>query len=194
MPAPDGVTFEVNPPLKELEAELRRERERLKQQEALSSDWMVMMKKVGVFLDRWVQLNFRSEGGKVGGWTPLAPSTIAGRVRRNLRSTRQGRNIRGRTSAVPISAGRFKMLQVSGRLRSSYHPFAKKDDAGIGSKIPYAEPLHKGASKPGTAWRLPARPQVPEHKHVDRDIRKIIGGHVDSIKAGFARAFRRRST
>ena len=28
-------------------------------------------KKSAVFLDQWVQLNFRSQGGKVGGWPPI---------------------------------------------------------------------------------------------------------------------------
>jgi phage gpG-like protein len=76
--------------------------------------------KVSVWLDRWVQRNFRSEGGKVGGWLELAEATIARRTKG-----------RGKGSA--------KILQDTGRLRASFSPFHTRRSAGIGSDIKYAK-------------------------------------------------------
>jgi len=92
-----------------------------------------------VLLDQWVQKNFKSEGGKVGGW---APFKVGGRWKTNSK---------GRT--FDASA---KLLQDTGRLRASFTPFADKKQAGIGSDLPYAKPHHKGEEG------LPARPMLPD--------------------------------
>ena len=75
--------------------------------------------KVAVFLDRWVQTNFRKEGGLVGRWKKLK---LGGRR---------------------LTGGGFdptaKILQDTGRLRISFIPFSNRRTAGIGSDIPYAK-------------------------------------------------------
>ena len=79
---------------------------------SLKNSWT----KVSIWLDRWVQKNFKSEGGSVGGW------------KKSQRAIRQG----GMT------------LQDKGRLRSSYVPFATNTTAGIGSGLHYAADHEEG--------------------------------------------------
>jgi len=75
-------------------------------------------KRAAVFLDRWVQDNFRTEGEKVGGWEPFQKG---GRL-----------TTRGGETVLDTSA---KLLQKTGALRISYRPFATKKNAGIGSEL-----------------------------------------------------------
>ncbi len=137
----------------------------------LKRSWVnTSYKQAAVFLDRWVQKNFRSEGGNVGGWEPLAPATVLGRIRKNLRggNFRGVRNVRGFGGAVPLAAARFKILQDTGRLRLSFVPFATANNAGIGSDLDYAEAHHEGLGD------LPERRLLPKHSEVRNDIRKIF--------------------
>jgi len=99
-------------------------------------------KKAAIFLDRWVQQNFRTEGGSVGGWAPIQ---------------RKG-----------------KILQDTGRLRLSFLPFADSKDAGVGSKLDYAEKHDKGI-------RIQRRRILPEHREVDDDLFKLYDQHVENL-------------
>lgn len=107
-----------------------------------------------MFLDKFVQENFREEGDKVGGWQGFADSTLE----------RIAKYDPGREPA--------KLLQNSGRLRISFKPFYTADDAGIGSRIPYAE-FHQDGND-----RLPQRRMLPEREEVDDDLRQIYDDHV----------------
>lgn len=115
------------------------------------------MRQVSIFLDRWVQLNFREEGGKVGGWTPFK---YGGRETTNAKSNAK---IDGRY--VNTTA---KLLQDTGRLRISFIPFATTTNAGIGSDLPYAKGHEEGTSK------LPQRRMLPKAPEVEDDCRQII--------------------
>jgi phage gpG-like protein len=65
-----------------------------------------------------VERNFTTEGGLVGGWTPLAESTIRDRIRQ------------GYGGAHPI-------LQRTGALRKSFYSLVDSKRAVITSKSPY---------------------------------------------------------
>lgn len=110
----------------------------------------VPLAQVSVFLDRWVQTNFKTEGGKVGGWKSFR---LGGRI------TRDGQ--------IDTSA---KLLQDTGRLRASFTPFSTEDTAGIYSDTSYAEKHEQGVG-------VPRRRMLPEKMDVIEDVRKIIKGH-----------------
>lgn len=107
--------------------------------------------RASIWLDRWVQLNFRSEGGNVGGWEPFA---LGGRV------TKDG---------IDASA---KLLQDTGRLRSSFLPFHTKNNAGVISDLFYAGYHQRGEG-------VPERRMLPKRAEVIDDIRRIMQSHVD---------------
>ena len=110
--------------------------------------------RIAVLLDRWVQTNFRTEGKNVGGWAPFA---------------RGGRRLKD--GSIDTSA---KLLQDTGRLRSSFLPFHSKRDAGIGSDLPYAKDHDEGLGK-----RLPQRRLLPKTNEVFKDIKEIYDNFID---------------
>jgi phage gpG-like protein len=147
-----GVEVIVRPTLAEL-------RKRLDKKRAAVMDLRTPYARAAVLLDQWVQKNFKSEGGKVGGWVPFAKNK----------------------EGVPFVEVRepdrapAKLLQRTGRLRSSFAPFASKSHAGIGSDLPYAETHHKGTGN------APERPLLPEknpaHREVMRAAREIMADY-----------------
>lgn len=112
----------------------------------------IAMKKVSIFLDRWVQENFRSEGGNVGKWEPFA---MGGRMKKGL---------------FDSSA---KLLQDTGALRASYRPFSTNNNAGIGSDSKYSKAHDKGLG-------VPERRTLPVAEEVDKDVRDILSDYVES--------------
>lgn len=44
---------------------------RLSRMKRKMQDMSTAHKKISIMLDRWVQLNFKTQGGKVGGWAPI---------------------------------------------------------------------------------------------------------------------------
>lgn len=107
-----------------------------------------------IIMDQWVQKNFKTEGALVGGWKELAAG---------------GRYVRG---GFDTSA---KILQDTGRLRSSFLPFYSPMNAGIGSDIPYAEKHEEG--KDG----LPKRRMLPERKDVWPKIKEMFNRKIMEI-------------
>ena len=105
---------------------------------------------VSTYLDRWVQSNFKTEGGKVGGWVPFS---YGGRL------TKGG---------VDFTA---KLLQDTGRLRASFTPFHSKTDAGIFSDLDYSKNHEEGIG-------VPQRRLLPKKIEVMVDIRNILEGAV----------------
>jgi phage gpG-like protein len=75
-------------------------------------------REVSRWLFRWVNENFRSEGGKVGKWKPFKHG---------------GRKMPD--GSIDASA---KLLQDTGRLRASFSPFYGRTIAGIGSDLQYS--------------------------------------------------------
>ncbi len=139
----------VRPTIQEL-------RRRLEKKRIAVMDLRTPYARAAVLLDQWVQKNFKSEGGKVGGWVPFAKNK----------------------DGIPLVEVRepdrapAKLLQRTGRLRSSFSPFANTKQAGIGSDLPYAETHHKGTGN------APERPLLPEknpaHREVLRAAREIM--------------------
>ena len=145
MPRADKKNITFRPSLKEMQKRNRKALKELK-------NFTASHRAVAVFLDQWVQRNFKSEGGKVGGWKPLADSTVRGR--------RQGGG-----------QGGAKILQDTGRLRASFVPFANKKDAGIGSDLPYAKTHEKGIN-------VQMRRMLPKEMEVSKDVKRIFDKQV----------------
>lgn len=74
----------------------------------------------------WIDKNFRSEGGMVGGWVPLSPNTLAARRK-----------------------GSGKILQDTGLLRASFLPTWDSEKAVVGSIDPKSL-WHEKGTKPYT--------------------------------------------
>lgn len=128
-----GVEVVLKPSIEEV-------RKRLAAKRKAVIDLRTPLARASVLLDQWVQKNFKSEGGLVGGWQPFKKND----------------------AGVPIVEARnpgrapAKLLQDTGRLRSSFAPFADKKSAGIGSDLPYSKPHHKGMGY------LPMRKLIPD--------------------------------
>jgi len=113
-------------------------------------------RKVSIWLMKWVNDNFKSQGGKVGGWKPFKHG---------------GRRMPG--GAIDASA---KLLQDTGRLRLSFSPFFSKTEAGIGSGLSYSVTHELGYPH----RNLPARRMLPiaTDRGVVSGIRRIYQAHV----------------
>lgn len=121
-------------------------------------------KRAATYLDQWVQINFRTEGGNVGGWKPFARG---GRWRKGV--------------GIDQTA---KLLQDTGALRLSFRPFATKNNAGIGSDLDYAERHEEGLG-------VPQRRMLPKQSEVKQPIRDILDQYVENdILASLKGAFR----
>jgi len=113
-------------------------------------------KQVSVWLLRWVNENFKSQGGKVGGWKPFK---LGGR--------------RLRSGGIDTSA---KLLQDTGRLRASFNRFSSRKEAGVGSPLNYSLTHERGLPHKN----LPARRMIPldTDKDVERGIIKIYDAYI----------------
>lgn len=110
-------------------------------------DLSIPLRQGSIFLDRWAQRNFKTEGGNVGGWEPFA---------------RGGRILRD--GSIDSSA---KLLQDTGRLRASVLPFANARDAGVASDLPYSKIHHQGIG-------VPERRILPKRSEVIDKLRQIF--------------------
>jgi phage gpG-like protein len=131
----------------------------------------VPLKKTSIFLDRWVQWNFRDQGQKLGSdkWPPFKGGGRKKKGRKFEPFTFR-RNDRG-----------ARLLQDTGRLRNSFEPFYNARNAGVGSDLHYAKYHEYGVSK----RNLPARRMLPKRKEIIKDVREIFRDHVvDSISKG----------
>lgn len=120
-------------------------------------------KRVMVYLDQWVQQNFRKEGASVGGWKALA---AGGRWKTSTS---------GRRSFDPNA----KILQDTGRLRQSFVPFERDrgNVVGIGSDVPYAEKHEKGLAG------MPERRMLPKRSEIIDQVRRIYAHFVgDTVR------------
>ena len=133
--------------------------------EALKDDG-ALMRQVAVFLDQWVQRNFKESGGKVGGWGPFK---YGGRL--SLKKKGNAQSVDGHRY-VNTSA---RLLMDTGALRLSFLPFAKRGTAGIGSDLPYSKPHNEGTDK------LTQRRILPEDHEVRMDIKMLMNNFV-SVK------------
>lgn len=113
--------------------------------------------KVANFLLLWVDRNFATEGGLVGGWAPFKDG--------------------GRRGA------RAKLLQDTGKLRSSFQKYYNDKDARVSTRNSYAQFHHLGTRY------LPRRPLLPititafgtANSQVLSDVMSIYNAHAKSI-------------
>jgi phage gpG-like protein len=75
------------------------------------------LQKSAKFILADVERNFESEGGLVGGWQPLAPSTVRGRIREGY--------------------GAHPILQKTGSLRKSFFSTVSNTRMEVTSRSPY---------------------------------------------------------
>ena len=141
------LKIDMKPTVEQLKKELGARHKKL-------SAFKHVHKKAAIFLDQWVQQNFKSEGGKVGGWLPFA---AGGRWRKG--------------KGLDTSA---KLLQDTGRLRLSYLPFATTREAGIGSKLPYSKSHEQGLG-------VPVRRVLPVDKDVRGAILSMFDAHARGV-------------
>lgn len=92
-------------------------------------------RRASIELYGWIIKNIDEEGGLIGGWAPLAPSTIKRK----------------------IAAGKEKILVWSGRLRNSFRSFYDNDVAGSGSDVTYSETHEDGSDRVPRRGMLPPR-------------------------------------
>jgi phage gpG-like protein len=134
-------------------------RKRLAKKRAAVMDLRTPYARAAVLLDQWVQKNFKTEGGKVGGWVPFAKNA-AGIPLVEIREP----------DRAPA-----KLLQRTGRLRSSFNPFANTKQAGIGSDLPYAKTHHEGEGNVPERSLLPSKGTA--HREVMRAAREIMADY-----------------
>lgn len=126
---------------------------RIRRAARLAQNPIQVHQKIAIWLFRWVQKNFESEGGNVGGWPPFKHG---------------GRLLP--SGGVDTSA---KLLQDTGRLRQSMQIFFSSRTAGIGSHVPYSL-FHEEGLPTG---KLPQRRMLPRHtdKEVTDAVLRIYG-------------------
>lgn len=133
--------------LKEAQATLARAKSRMGSAE-------LSFKRSTAVIDGWIQRNFREEGGKVGGWAPLADSTIESRMRR-----------RNKTGAIRI-------LQDTGTLRMKWKHTWSKDHAAVVSAVEYGI-FHETGTK-----KMPQRRILPTMEEIWPSIEKLFDEHI----------------
>lgn len=92
-------------------------------------------RRVSVQLYSWIIRNIDDEGGLIGGWAPLAPSTIKRKQ----------------------AAGKERMMVFTGRLRNSFRSFYDNEIAGSGSDVTYSESHQDGNERVPKRELLPPR-------------------------------------
>ncbi len=130
---------------------------RLKRQASSMKVVSPVMKKISIFLDGWVQRNFKTQGSNVGGWDKLK---LGGRRRKG--------------GGFDNNA---KILQDTGRLKASFKPFSTKANAGIGSNLPYSKIHEKGLNGMKKRRMLPNK----SDREVSLVVNKLLGGHVKKV-------------
>jgi phage gpG-like protein len=133
-------------------------------------------RQISIWLLRWVLENFKTQGGKVGGWRPF---TYGGRVvKKDAKgaggiSIARSKSIEGRRY-IDTSA---KLLQDTGRLRSSFKNFSTHKNAGVLSRLKYAPPHETGTK------HLPQRRMLPEStdQDVNDHVYKIYDAYIQKV-------------
>ena len=114
----------------------------------------IVYKKISIFLDQWVQRNFKNQGSQLSGsdtWPPFKSG---------------GRRLKG--AGLDTSA---KLLQDTGALRASHLPFSSGVDAGIGSTLPYSKYHQEGIG-------VPMRRTLPKAIEVRATILQLFDDHI----------------
>ncbi len=148
-----------------------------KKRKAMNGVRLQSHKEIAVMLDRWVLMNFRTQGAKVGRWKPFQVYSVGGprSPYKNLRGKRQI----GRGRVTGKGRGRYldksaKLLRDTGALQQSFTRgvFYNENDAGIGSDMEYSEYHEKGMGF------LPKRRMLPNIRDISRDIKRVYERHI----------------
>lgn len=107
-------------------------------------------------VDIWVQRNFKTQGGNVGGWTPFAQSTLR---------------------SMPKRRRPAKLLQDKGTLRSKWDMLADDKGRGIFRSATFYGLYHHY----GIPGKLPARQIIPNEGDIGDRVQKIWARHLKGI-------------
>lgn len=107
-----------------------------------------------VIVDRWIIKNFETEGQAVGGWQPLADSTLLARQR-------------GYGDYVKSSSPRI--LQNKRDLKGKWKHMSTARFAKIQSGVEYGKAHNYGYK------HIPKRQILPDEKHVMPKLKKLLG-------------------
>lgn len=124
----------------------------------------VPQKRVAVYLDQWNKRNFQTLGKNVGGW---AKYKYGGRLTRKAKANAK---VRGRWVQT-----KAQLLQNTGHLRLSFLPGVRRNEAFIGSDLPYSKPHQEGGKN------LPQRRMLPKAKEVAPTINSILNNYVREV-------------
>ena len=142
-------------------------------------------RKVSIWLDRWVDKNIATEGGKVGGWKPF---TYGGRLVRKGYLGRKRKGSGATPIRLPMGSGKTrqgyinenaKLLQDTGLLKQKVHPFHTRRSAGVGNNIPYSLAHEEGMPERG----VPQRRILPESgdRDVEIGVLKIYDTYIERV-------------
>jgi phage gpG-like protein len=130
-----------------LKANMAKRQARLNQRRAVNARAVTVV-------DRWIQKNFQSQGGNVGGWKPLAEATKTPK--------------RGGDSA--------KILQDTGTMRAKWNHIATSKEAKIVSGVDYSIYHNEGKG-------VPERRILPTNAEIWPALKKVYGNFIkDSLK------------
>jgi len=133
------------------------------------ADFKPAYKKASIYLDGWVQKNFLDEGAGLGAdrWPDFS---MGGRINQKGIGSPIEIGLSGRVIDAFLDTS-AKLLQLSGRLRMSFLPFATKDDAGVGSHLFYSKFHDEGVGF------LPKRRMLPKEAEVHDKLEEILHDH-----------------
>jgi len=121
-------------------------------------------KKASIDLYGFVARNFQQEGALVGGWAPLAPSTVEDKAKH----------------------GYSLILQNTGQLRQSFVPFSDKEQAGVGAQrlsgLSDGRPADLAAIHQEGAGRIPARPMLPSREQALEIGIRVYDLHIEQAR------------
>jgi phage gpG-like protein len=110
-----------------------------------------------IIVDRWIQKNFQTEGGFVGGWDELKQATI----------DRRRKNGKG-----------AKILQDDSNLKNNWKHFWNSKFGLIRSGEPYGD--YHDSPEPRKS-KLPRRQILPDEKHIIKSLMKLYGKWVGKV-------------
>ena len=138
-------------------------------------------KRALAILDRWVQENFKTEGGKVGGWAPLAVSTFYGGIK-GKHVTRTGISAEMKRHIL-----NRKILQQKGFLKRNWKHIVTLDEcalvstaAGGKNNYLYGSVHNTGTNKAGRNKKtvIPQRRILPKDEEIWPKLMKCFDEHI----------------
>ncbi len=123
-------------------------------------------KKSVAVIDRWIQDNFRTQGGKVGGWAPLSAATYYGGIK-GQRVTKKGISAAMRRHIL-----KKKILQDTGTLRMKWKHTWDNDHGAVVSAVEYGHWHDDGTDK------MPQRRILPTEEEAWTLVKPLFSKHI----------------